>query len=165
MDWNQTVLSAIQLESYSDVIFNKEVTTYQLLWSWWRHCSSNIYTRRKLHLVHLYNGHKRVQGSRLQSVVVPNGLIAHLYGPVCKPLYGQFQVAWQFKIGNVLIGPFRNFHTNIFFFWKATSLESNLWWVSSLSFLMFYSIKAIINFLVFDCLYLLRCCATGNVRR
>ncbi|XP_072181446.1 uncharacterized protein [Diadema setosum] len=30
----------------------------------------------------LYNGHKRVHALKYQSVTVPNGLIAHLYGPV-----------------------------------------------------------------------------------
>ena len=30
----------------------------------------------------VYNGHKRVHGLKFQSVVIPNGLIAHLYGPV-----------------------------------------------------------------------------------
>ena len=34
---------------------------------------------------------------KFQSVVVPNGLIAHLYGPVGKPLSAQFQVARQFR--------------------------------------------------------------------
>ena len=31
-----------------------------------------------------YNGHKRVHSLKFQSVVIPNGLIAHLYGPVGK---------------------------------------------------------------------------------
>ena len=31
------------------------------------------------HLV--YNGHRRVQAIKFQSVVIPNGLIAHLHGP------------------------------------------------------------------------------------
>ena len=30
----------------------------------------------------VYNGHKRVHALKFQSVVVPNGLIANLYGPV-----------------------------------------------------------------------------------
>ena len=30
----------------------------------------------------VYNGHKRVHALKYQSVVAPNGLIAHLYGPV-----------------------------------------------------------------------------------
>ena len=30
----------------------------------------------------LYNGHKRVHSLKFQSVALPNGLIANLYGPV-----------------------------------------------------------------------------------
>ena len=30
----------------------------------------------------LYNGHKRVHALKSQSVVLPNGLIANMYGPV-----------------------------------------------------------------------------------
>ena len=33
-------------------------------------------------IVVVYNGHKRAHGLKFQSVVIPNGLIAHLYGPV-----------------------------------------------------------------------------------
>ena len=32
----------------------------------------------------VYNGHKRVHSLKFQSVVIPNGMIAHLYGPVGK---------------------------------------------------------------------------------
>lgn len=32
----------------------------------------------------LYNGHKRVHAIKFQSVVIPNGLIANMYGPVGK---------------------------------------------------------------------------------
>lgn len=30
----------------------------------------------------VYNGHKRVHALKFQSVPLPNGLVAHLYGPV-----------------------------------------------------------------------------------
>ena len=30
----------------------------------------------------LYNGHKRVHSLKFQSVAIPNGLIANLYGPL-----------------------------------------------------------------------------------
>ena len=30
----------------------------------------------------VYNGHKKVHGLKFQSVVLPNGIIAHIYGPV-----------------------------------------------------------------------------------
>ena len=32
----------------------------------------------------VYNGHKRVHSLNFQSVVTPNGMIGHLYGPVGK---------------------------------------------------------------------------------
>ena len=32
----------------------------------------------------VYNGHKRVHSLKFHSVVIPNGMIAHLYGPVGK---------------------------------------------------------------------------------
>ena len=34
----------------------------------------------------LYNGHKRVHSLKFQAVAIPNGLIAHLYGPIGKNL-------------------------------------------------------------------------------
>ena len=36
--------------------------------------------RKKQKIV--YNGHKKVHALKFQSVVVPNGMIANLYGPV-----------------------------------------------------------------------------------
>lgn len=30
----------------------------------------------------VYNGHKRVHGLKFQSIMAPNGIIAHFYGPV-----------------------------------------------------------------------------------
>ena len=35
----------------------------------------------------MYNGHKRVHAIKFQSVALPNGLIANLYGPVGKDLF------------------------------------------------------------------------------
>ena len=98
MDWNQTVLSAIQLESYTDVIFNKGApltNCFGFVDGTVRPISKPGESQRLV-----YNGHKRVQGLKFQSVVVPNGLIAHLYGPVGKPLSGQVQEAGQFKVHN-----------------------------------------------------------------
>ena len=34
----------------------------------------------------VYNGHKRVHALKFQSVAIPNGIIANLYGPVGKNL-------------------------------------------------------------------------------
>ena len=98
MDWNQTVSSAIQLESYTDVIFNKGAPLTNCFGFVDRTVRPISRPGESQRLV--YNGHKRVQGLKFQSVVVPNGLIAHLYGPVGKPLSGQVQVAGQFKVHN-----------------------------------------------------------------
>ena len=35
----------------------------------------------------MYNGHKRVHAMKFQSVTLPNGMIAHLYGPVVRRIY------------------------------------------------------------------------------
>ena len=113
MDWNQTVLSAIQLESYVDVIFNKGApltNCFGFVDGTVRPISRPGESQRLV-----YNGHKRVHGLKFQSVVVPSGLIAHLYGPVGKPLSGQFQVAGQFKVHNVLISPYGIIHPNLCF--------------------------------------------------
>ena len=83
MDWNPNVLSPIQLENYADAIFNKGAAL--------RNCFEFVGTVRPIsrpdenHTV-VYNGHKRVRGLKFQSVVIPNGLIAHLYGPVVELL-------------------------------------------------------------------------------
>ena len=41
----------------------------------------------------VYNGHKRVHGLKFQSVALPNGLIANMYGPV-----GEYLVLIRFII-------------------------------------------------------------------
>ena len=114
MDWNQNVLSAIQLERYAEVIFNKGAplsNCFGFVDGTVRPISRPGECQRLV-----YNGHKRVHGLKFQSVVVPNGLIAHLYGPVGKSLYTQFQVAGASKIHNVLLSvwPFPYFLPGIF---------------------------------------------------
>ena len=42
----------------------------------------------------MYNGHKRVHALKVQSVALPNGLIANLYGRVGKD---EFQLAIIYK--------------------------------------------------------------------
>ena len=88
MDWNPNVLSAIQLESYSDVISNigaPLTNCFGFVDGTVRPISRPGENQRMV-----YNGYKRVHGLKYQSVVVPNGLIAHLYGPVGKALSDQF---------------------------------------------------------------------------
>ena len=48
----------------------------------------------KAHQRLMYNGHKRVHALKFQSVALPNGLIANLYGPVGKD---GFQLAIIYK--------------------------------------------------------------------
>ena len=80
MDWNPNVLSPIQLENYAEAVFNKGAAL--------RNCFGFVdgtvrpVSRPDENQRVVYNGHKRVHGLKFQSVVIPNGLIAHLYGPV-----------------------------------------------------------------------------------
>ena len=80
MDWNPNVLSPIQLENYAEAVFNKGAAL--------RNCFGFVdgtvrpISRPDENQRVVYNGHKRVHGLKFQSVVIPNGLIAHLYGSV-----------------------------------------------------------------------------------
>ena len=78
MDWNPNVLSPIQLENYAEAVFNKGAAL--------RNCfvggTVRPISRPDEKQRAVYNGHKRVHGLKFQSVLIPNGLIAHLYGPV-----------------------------------------------------------------------------------
>lgn len=46
----------------------------------------------------VFNGHKRVHGLKFQSIVIPNGLISHLYGPI----EGRHHDAGMLRESNVL---------------------------------------------------------------
>ena len=81
--WNQTILNPLELEKYSEVVFNKGAplsNCFGFVDGTVRPISRPGENQRLL-----YNGHKRVHGLKFQSLVLPNGLIAHLYGPVGKP--------------------------------------------------------------------------------
>lgn len=41
----------------------------------------------------LYNGHKRVHGIKFQSIVVPNGMIANLFGPIMGRRHDAYMLA------------------------------------------------------------------------
>ena len=80
--WNRTILNPLELEKYAEAVFNKGAPL--------SNCFGFVdgtvrpITRPGENQRLLYNGHKRVHGLKFQSVVLPNGLIAHLYGPVGK---------------------------------------------------------------------------------
>ena len=80
--WNGTVLNPDQLETYADAVSAKGAPL--------ENCFGFIdgtvrpICRPEKDQRIVYNGHKRLHGLKFQSVVIPNGLIAHLYGPVGK---------------------------------------------------------------------------------
>ena len=83
--WNRTILNPLELEKYAEAVFNKGAP----LSSCFGFVDGTVrpITRPGENQRLLYNGHKRVHGLKFQSVVLPNGLIAHLYGPVGKACY------------------------------------------------------------------------------
>lgn len=94
MDWNQNILSANQLETYAEAIFNKGApldNCFGFVDGTVRPVSRPGENQRLV-----YNGHKRVHALKFQSVVLPNGLIAHLYGPIGKPHYTLHTVYYDF---------------------------------------------------------------------
>ena len=77
---NQPWLSPVNLERFVNAVFEKGAPL--------SNCIGFVYgtvrpvcrpgTNQRL----LYNGHKKVHAIKFQSVAVPNGLVANLYGPV-----------------------------------------------------------------------------------
>ena len=78
-DLNQPYLSPANLEKYADAVHSKGAA----LQNCWGFIDGTVRPIcrpiRNQRLV--YNGHKRVHAIKFQSVVTPNGLIAHLFGP------------------------------------------------------------------------------------
>ena len=78
--WNHTLLSPQNLQRYADSIAAKGAAL--------QNCFGFVdgtvrpICRPKHNQRVVYNGHKRVHSLKFQSVVVPNGMIANLYGPV-----------------------------------------------------------------------------------
>lgn len=78
--WNNTLLSPPLLESYARAIASKGSPL--------PNCVGFIdgtvrpICRPEQNQRIVYNGHKRVHGIKYQSVVLPNGMIANMYGPV-----------------------------------------------------------------------------------
>ena len=77
MQWNAQTLNPVALQTYVDAIHHMG-----------QHCvgfmdgivrpSSRPGTNQSV----LYNGHKRVHSLKFHAIAVPNGLVAHPYGPV-----------------------------------------------------------------------------------
>ena len=77
---NQPWLSPHSLETYCDVIHRKGAA----LDNCWGFIDGTVRPISKpgQHQRTVYNGHKKVHSLKFQSVALPNGLIANLYGPV-----------------------------------------------------------------------------------
>ena len=79
-DFNQPWLNQNKLEEYSIAIHNKGaplMNCFGFVDGTVRPCSRPGQNQRLL-----FNGHKRIHALKFQSVVIPNGLICNLYGPV-----------------------------------------------------------------------------------
>lgn len=78
--WNAEILSPAALQVYADIIHQKGAPL--------QNCFGFIdgtvrpIARPGTNQRIMYNGHKRVHSLKFQAVAIPNGLIAHLYGPV-----------------------------------------------------------------------------------
>ena len=79
-DFNQPWLHPDRLQEYADAIHDAGGA----LENCWGFVDGTVrpICRPGEHQRMMYNGHKRVHAIKFQSVVAPNGLLAHLYGPI-----------------------------------------------------------------------------------
>ena len=79
-DFNQPWLHPDRLQEYADAIHDAGGA----LENCWGFVDGTVrpICRPGEHQRMMYNGHKRVHAIKFQSVVAPNGLVAHLYGPI-----------------------------------------------------------------------------------
>ena len=78
--WNDTILHPQALEQYAEAIHNKGAplqNCFGFIDGTVRPISHPRDNQRRV-----YNGHKRDHALKFQSVIIPNGLIANMYGPV-----------------------------------------------------------------------------------
>ena len=86
--WNNQLLNPASLQLYADAIGRKGAAL--------ENCFGFVdgtvrpISRPKEHERTVYNGQKRVHVLKFQSVTIPNGLIANLYGPVGKQIFVYF---------------------------------------------------------------------------
>ena len=80
--WNDTILNPLELENYANAV-NAKGAPLGNCFGFIDGTVRPICRPDKDQRI-VYNGHKRVHALKFQSVVIPNGLIANLYGPVDK---------------------------------------------------------------------------------
>ena len=81
-NWNNGILNPVSLQMYADAISAKGAALdncFGFIDGTVRAISKPGERQRVM-----YNGHKRIHGIKFQSVTLPNGLIANMYGPVGK---------------------------------------------------------------------------------
>ena len=82
--WNHSILDPTLLSTYANAIFDKGAALdncFGFIDGTVRPICRPVVNQRTV-----YNGHKRVHSLKFQSVTLPNGLIAHLFGSVRKYL-------------------------------------------------------------------------------
>lgn len=79
-EWNHALLEPVKLQAYADAVYAKGAAL--------DNCFGFIdgtvrpISRPREHQRLVYNGHKRVHSLKFQSLALPNGIIANMYGPV-----------------------------------------------------------------------------------
>ena len=79
-EWNQQLLNSENLQVYADAIYGNGAAL--------SNCFGFVdgtvrpVCRPKKHQRVVYNGHKRIHSIKFQSVTLPNGIIANMFGPV-----------------------------------------------------------------------------------
>ena len=87
-EWNETVLAAEKLQIYAEAVSAKGAALDNCFGFVDGTVRPICRPKEKQRIV--YNGHKRVHSLKFQSVALPNGIIANLYGPVGKFLCAIF---------------------------------------------------------------------------
>ena len=78
--WNHTLLSSKNLQRYANSIAAEGAALQNRFGFVYGTVHPICRSKHKQSVV--YNGHQRVHRLKFQSVVLPNGMIANLYGPV-----------------------------------------------------------------------------------
>lgn len=79
-DWNDDILNPIKLQTYANAIHNSGAALDNCI-GFIDGTVRQICRPGELQRI-VYNGHKRVHALKFQSVSLPNGLIANMFGPV-----------------------------------------------------------------------------------
>ena len=82
--WNHDILDPDQMEMYAAVITSRGAPPPPQNCFGFLDGTVRPFARPGDNQRILYNGHRRVHALKFQSVVLPNGLIANMYGPVGK---------------------------------------------------------------------------------